>query len=165
MGRMKRVNKLSEVFSKYRYPTIILLIGLLLMLLPGRKDTTMKEPIAEHAPETLEERLEQILSTIEGAGEVRVLLTVAHGEQIVYQTDMDTSKANDKEDIRSQTILITDSQNSENGLVQQVNPPNYLGAVITCTGADDPVVRLSIVGAVSTATGLGADRISVIKMK
>ena len=165
MGRMKRANKLTAIFAKYRYPAIILLVGILLMLLPGNKGAKMKEPIVEPVPETMEERLEQILSTIEGAGEVHVLLTVAQGELIVYQTDLDTSSVNGKEDVRSQTILITDSQNSENGLVRQVNPPSYLGAVITCTGADNPVVRLAIVGAVSTATGLGADRISVVKMK
>jgi len=40
-----------------------------------------------------------------------------------------------------------------------------MGAVIVCQGADDPQVRLSIVDAVSKVTGLGSDKISVLKMK
>ena len=51
------------------------------------------------------------------------------------------------------------------GLVRQVNPPEYLGAVVLCQGADNPSVKLSIVEAVSKATGLTTDRITVLKMK
>jgi stage III sporulation protein AG len=36
---------------------------------------------------------------------------------------------------------------------------------VVCQGADDPVVKLLIVDAVSKVTGLGADKISVMKMK
>lgn len=165
MDKMKETNKLLLAFSKYRYAAIVLLVGILLMLLPGRKSQTTKEFVAVTVPETLEERLEQILSTIEGAGEVCVLLTIAEGEQVVYQSDIDTSRSGTDEDVRSKTVLITDDQRGEKGLVQQTNPPNYLGVVISCQGADDPVVQLAIVDAVSTATGLGADRITVMKMK
>jgi stage III sporulation protein AG len=36
---------------------------------------------------------------------------------------------------------------------------------VICQGAADPAVRLAVVEAVADATGLGADRISVLKMK
>lgn len=39
------------------------------------------------------------------------------------------------------------------------------GAVVLCTGADDAAVRLSVTNAVSAYTGLGSDKIRVIKMK
>jgi stage III sporulation protein AG len=106
-----------------------------------------------------------MLSKIEGAGRVEVVLSVSTGEEIVYQTDHETDISDGKESIHSKTILISDSQRTQNGLVKQINPPIYLGAAITCQGADNPVVKLAIVDAVSTLTGLGADRISVLKMK
>ena len=62
-------------------------------------------------------------------------------------------------------MTVTDGQRNETGLVRQVNPPSYLGAVVVCQGGDDPRVQLDIVNAVSRITGLGADRISVLKMK
>lgn len=39
------------------------------------------------------------------------------------------------------------------------------GAVVICTGAEQSAVRLSVTNAVSAYTGLGSDRIRVIKMK
>ena len=39
------------------------------------------------------------------------------------------------------------------------------GAVVVCQGADLPSVRLDVTNAVAAYTGLGSDKISVIKMK
>ena len=39
------------------------------------------------------------------------------------------------------------------------------GAVVLCGGAEDSAVRLKVTNAVSAYTGLGSDKISVIKMK
>jgi stage III sporulation protein AG len=49
--------------------------------------------------------------------------------------------------------------------MQTVLAPQYLGAIVVCQGADRSDVRLAIVEAVSALTGLGADKISVLKMK
>ena len=61
--------------------------------------------------------------------------------------------------------MVTGSDRSEKGLVRQINPPEYLGAVVLCQGADNAAVKLAIVEAVSKATGLSTDRITVLKMK
>ena len=39
------------------------------------------------------------------------------------------------------------------------------GAVIVCRGAENPEVRLSVTNAVAAYTGLGSDKITVMKMK
>ena len=69
----------------------------------------------------------------------------------------------EKEDI--DTVIITDSERNQNGLIHQINPPSYMGAIIVCQGADDPAVKLSITEAVSKITGLKTNRISVLRMK
>lgn len=109
----------------------------------------------------LQTGLEEILSQIQGAGRVRVLLTQREGERTVYQTDEDSTSSG----IRSDTVLLNGSDRSQTGLVQQVNPPTYLGAVIVCQGADSASVRLAIVSAVGSVTGLSTDKITVLKMK
>ena len=43
--------------------------------------------------------------------------------------------------------------------------PVYKGAVVVCEGADHASVKLNIVQAVSSLTGLGSDKITVLKMK
>ena len=66
---------------------------------------------------------------------------------------------------KTSTVILSDSTRGQEGLVCQVNPPTYLGAVVLCQGADLPSVRLSITEAVSNATGLGYHKITVLKMK
>ena len=39
------------------------------------------------------------------------------------------------------------------------------GAVVVCTGADSPQVQLDVTNAVSAYTGLGSDKIRILKMK
>ena len=102
---------------------------------------------------------------MKGAGKVDVLLTVSQGERTIYQTDSSYSQGETATDTRTQTILITDSQRNETGLVHQINPPVYQGATVLTQGADEPAVKLAIVDAVSDATGLGADKITVLKME
>ena len=158
--------KAGYFLRKYRYVLLILLVGIVLMCLPGGEEPEQERVSPEQtdgmsAPPDPEERLRQILSQIEGAGKVEVLLTPLAGEETVYQTDEDLTANGD----RMETVIITDAQRAQQGLVKQVNPPVYLGAVVVCQGADRATVRLAIVEAVANATGLGADKISVLKMK
>ena len=154
----------KELVRKYRYVLLVVLAGLFLMALPdGKKTKAAPEPAAaETEPrQDLQTELEEILSQIQGAGRVRVLLTQREGERTVYQTDEDSTSSG----IRSDTVLLNGSDRSQTGLVQQVNPPTYLGAVIVCQGADSASVRLAIVSAVGSVTGLSTDKITVLKMK
>ena len=114
---------------------------------------------------TLDESLSDILSQIKGAGNVRVLLTLQRGEETIYQTDSHTTEGSDSYSAQIDTVMITGSERGQSGLIKQINPPIYLGAIVVCQGADSPSVRLAVVEAVSKVTGLGADRISVLKMK
>lgn len=154
--------KITKLFTKYRFALLILAVGLVLMALP-EKEGTVSADSTQSTEEalTLAQELEQILSQIEGAGKVRVLLTTAEGERTQYQTDSNISGDSSRQD----TVIITDSDRKEEGLITQVDPPVYQGAIIVCQGADRGAVRLAIVEAVSRVTGLGADRISVLKMK
>lgn len=160
--------KTTEFLKKYRYVALVLAVGLLLMALPENKEEdTATEPVteAQESQPGLQQSLEEILSQIEGAGKVRVLLTVAEGERTIYQTDQDTSVGSDTNAVRVETIIVTGTDKAQRGLVQQVNPPIYLGAVVVCQGGGNPTVKLAIVEAVSNLTGLGADKITVLKMK
>lgn len=150
--------KLIAWISRYRYVLIVVAVGLILMLLPGGSAPKQEQPqqIQETEADFATE-LAEILSKIKGAGKVEVMLTTAQGQETCYQTD---SRGEDQS-----TVTITDSARNETGLIRQVNPPTYLGAIIVCQGGDDPGVRLAIVESVAKVTGLGADRISVMKMK
>ena len=164
MGKFVTGKQLIQLLKKYKYALIVVCIGLLLMWIPGRDAAaTGQSKPAESVPveKELAVKLEQILSKIQGAGEVKVLLSESRGEKIIYQTD--TSGSGDN--LRVDTVILTDSQREQSGLTQTVLAPEYLGAIVVCQGADRADVRLAIVEAVSDLTGLGADKISVLKMK
>ena len=160
---------LFYTLKKYRYVLLVLAIGLVLMIIPGksRNETNNDSNIAmlTQSEPTLEEKLSTILSQVSGAGKVEVLLTVAKGEETVYQTNDDISNSNDTNNNNSNTVMVTDAQRNQYGLIRQIIPAEYQGAVVICQGADDPNVRLAMVNAVSNLTGLGANCISVLKMK
>lgn len=158
--------KAGEIIKKYRYVLIILVVGVLLMLIPEIK--TKNKTVVESAPIENQidttAQLQQLLEAVSGAGKVRVLLTCSSGEKIIYQTDENTSKTENGTTEDRKTVIITNDNRAEQGLISQVIPPEYLGAVIVCQGAEKPAVRLAVTEAVSAATGLGADRIVVLKM-
>lgn len=165
MDRVSFGGKWKDILKKYRYVFFIILLGLLLLSIPEQKKN---EAVSEETIKPVistEEELENILSQIDGAGDVKVLLTVAAGEEILYQTNEENNTNGQGQTERKDTVVITGTDRIQQGLIRQVNPVEYLGAVIVCDGADRADVKLAIVDAVSKATGLGADKISVLKMK
>ena len=152
--------RINALFGKYKYPILVVLVGLGLLLLPGRETETQPIPVETVREASLEQRLEELLAQIEGAGAVRVLLTEDVGRETVWQTDVQS----DADSVREDTVILEDSDRNETGLVRRTTEPSYRGAVILCQGADAPSVKLAIVEAVRCVTGLGADQISVQKM-
>lgn len=155
--------KARELLKKYKYVVVVLLLGIGLMLIPSfeEKEETVQTTNQTSFSDPTEE-LTDILSAIQGAGRVRVLLTLQGGEQTVYQSNKSVDADGS---VNCQTVVLTDSDRDQQGLVQQVLAPEYRGAIVLCQGAGDPAVRLAVVEAVSDATGLSTDRISVLKMK
>ena len=166
MDRSVPKQRINAIFGKYKYPILIVLVGLGLMLLPAQTEVESVPVPAETVREAgLEGRLEALLSQIAGAGEGRVRLTEDTGWETLYQTES-TTESGDSVSRRSDgTVLVEDSSRVESALVRQILEPKYRGAVVLCQGAEDPSVRLAIVEAVRCVTGLGADRISVQEMK
>ena len=155
---------IEKLFQKYKFVLLVIAAGILLMLWPASKGNTTATQTSNFTADTtidIASRLETLLSHGKGAGRVEVLLTESTGEKTVFQTNIDINGDSTRED----TVIITDSNREESGLIVRKDPPMYQGAIIVCDGADDAFVCLQIVEAVSRATGLGADRISVLKMK
>ena len=169
MDIKKLQTSVGDFFQKYKYAALIVLIGIALMLIPTQKTKTAEKSDAiisnEYEEERIQEELETILSHIEGAGTVKVMLKELSGSETIYQTNEDVSTSDASTTTKVQIITITDAERNETGLVKQINPPKYQGAVILCQGADDPKVKLAVTDAVSKITGLGADKIAVLKMK
>ena len=157
--------RLTEFLKQYKFVVIIIAVGILLMLLPSGKEETVQQTNERMPAADLESDLEAILSQIHGAGRVHVLLTEDRGEEYLYEYNQDAQHTQEHSDLRQQVVVITDSQRGQQGLIRQVRSPAYRGAVVVCQGGDLASVRLAVVEAVSNATGLTSDKITVLKMK
>ncbi len=154
----------ADRLGKYKYALLILVLGAALMLLPVKKAAPSQKQEAPQQPqENLETQLETLLSQVEGAGRVQVLLTLDTGPAYEYQTDVET-RAGEETARSAQTVLVSGS-GGESAIPVRTTYPTYKGAVVVCEGADSPAVKLDLIRAVSSLTGLGSDKISVIKMK
>lgn len=166
MELMRISGNFKNILRKNKFTLLLLAVGILLLWTPGKSEDVVQTQAKQPTTQILTaEEMEAVLREIHGAGEVRVLLSVADGEEIIYQNDSELAQSENDRTDQSETVLITDAQRAQQGLIRQINPPVYLGAVVVCQGADNPSVRLQITQAVSKITGLGADQICVLKMK
>lgn len=153
--------RLVSSLGKAKYALLLAAVGAAVLLLP----TSQSPPTAEAPPvvqtENMEQRLEAILSEVDGAGKVRVMLTTKNDGVTVFQTDTQFSQG----ETRSQTVFYKNGTNGETALVQSETAPEYLGAVVVCEGAEHAEVRLQLVRAVCALTGLTGNKISILKMK
>ena len=154
--------KLSAFAAKYKYVLIILLAGLVLLLLPtgskAKAKTTQVSTVSEQtqtqAIQAEEQRLTQLLQQINGAGQVQVLLS--------YRCSAERELATDD---AGEPTIISAGGGAQEAVELKTVSPQYLGAVVVCDGADSASVRLAIIQAVSSLTGLGSNKIAVVKMK
>lgn len=172
---MKRdiFDKLGAWGKRYRYPMLILALGLILMLLPTGKKTDSGTAVLETAAptetagdfdlDTFTAQTEQLLSGISGAGSVRLLLTLDTDGVSTYLSDETSRQEGEDTERESQTVLV--QQGSDEAPVSVTRAfPTFRGAVVLCQGAQDPKVTLGIKEAISSLTGLGMDKITVLKM-
>ena len=169
-NRTQRKNALLALLKKYRYPLMLAALGAVLLLIPaGEKRETAAPaeiPAVQTEPDAdTERRLERILSSVSGAGRVRVMLTRKDDGKTSYQSDSEITQSPDATNTRTQTVFRSDGSYQQTPLVTKVTAPEYLGALIVCSGGDDPAVRLQLVRAVCSLTGLGSDRVTFLKME
>ena len=169
-GKTEGVRKL---WDKYKFVGLTVLIGVGLLLWPSGKKTTGtsgRRPAAT-APTAVEQDLqadmEEILGTISGVGQVKVLLTVdSDGErQLAQNTELaysGSTAAPEDYSRRSETVLVDGTEGDGTVVVRTVYP-TYRGALVVCQGGDRPEVKLAVTEAVAALTGLSADRVTVAK--
>ena len=150
------------------YLIIIILVGVLFMLIPSnnkdsKKDVTTKDEIYID----YEKDLEDILSTIEGVGKVKVLLTYASSfeKSIAYEKNTDKNEKKDGDsivnEISSQNNVVM--SDGEPFVIKEIYP-EIQGVIVASEGADDIIVKQNILQAVTTALAIAPHKVCVVKM-
>lgn len=118
--------------------------------------------------------LESMLSQIEGAGRVRVMVTLAAGPsiQVVKNTTVDqsttTEEAADSSTRRTESIntredhVFTRNGSAEQPVIAQTSAPEIAGVLIVAEGARDVRIRARLLDAAMVALNVPANRIQVV---
>ena len=179
---------------------IMALLGILLMVIaiPVKKTETQKDQtaapennsIASGTQETeeegnpggyageLEERLESLLASMEGVGNVKVMVTLDSSREQVVEKDipstMDTTKETDstggsRDVINSRqeetTVYVTDSAGNKTPYVSKIREPSIEGVTVVAQGGGNAVIQKNITEVIQALFGIEAHKIKVVKMK
>lgn len=124
----------------------------------------------------LERKLEKILSTIKGVGDVNVFINYSESSRTVAMYDEKTTVSSTEENdsgggIRNITstetqkdVIFADSNGGKSPVTEKVVMPVIEGAIITAEGASNANTKTNIINAVQAATGISIDKIQVFEM-
>ena len=134
------------------------------------------ENIETTGSEELEKKLENILSKIEGVGNVNVCINYSESSEVVAMYNENSKVSTTEETDTSgglRKIQQTDSQKDivykeDNGektpITKKVVQPKIEGAIITAKGASNANTKANIIQAVEAVTGLATHKIQVFEM-
>ena len=124
----------------------------------------------------LESSLKEMVSSIKGAGNTKVLVTLENTEETVYateekknkeatedKTDGQLSKKRESDDCEKKYITIKDADGTERALSVTQIQPTVKGVVVVCDGGDIPEVQQRVTEAIKTALNITSKRVYVTK--
>ena len=144
----------------------------------GEQQQTFTDSYNTDYAKAWEEKLEESLLYIEGAGEVKVLITLKESEQKVLakdgmediseMTEADASGGSRKTTqsrVEKNTIYTVDERGQDVPYVVKTISPAVAGVVVIAQGADQPKVRQNIIEAIQVLFDVDMNKITIVKMK
>lgn len=148
MNGILNLKEIKELFRSEKKIKIILITGALVILLIALSGlTTEKKNESDNVlfdynqqkqyEEALETKLSDVLSEIEGIGNISIMITLDSSEESVF--------SDDKKEIAT------------------VKTPSVRGVIVVCDGGDNIVIKEKVISAVAGVFGISTTHISVIK--
>ena len=198
---MKQLRTLLEAKNKkiIVYLGMVLAVGAFMMLMAriagppnadessaGASPTVQAEVYTTQTPapaqdflhvRALESRLEEFFTLVEGAGRVRVMVSLPTARETVFAVDGTSSESFSSEvdaqggtretrqtATQEQTVMVTDRTGTDRPLVLREVEPSVEGIVIIAEGGDSPFVRDALTRAARAVLGLDAHMVQVLTM-
>lgn len=164
---------LTKSFSskgmKTKLIIIIGIVGILLILLSEisfsfNSETNEKsnENYNTYVSET-EKELTNIISSIEGVGKCKVMITLKDSSENIYAKNSENQKGNSSYS-ENDEYVIYDGENGDSPILIKKKLPNIEGVVVVCSGGDNIAVKEQIIKCVSVLFNISSNRISVSKI-
>lgn len=109
----------------------------------------------------LENKLENVITKVKGAGDVEIAITLEKGFEYIYATEEEIKTTSNGSTITSQTIVMVDGQ----PLLLEEIYPIIKGIVVIASGADDTFVKMNILSIIQTVIEIDNSKINIISGK
>ena len=142
---------------------IVAIIGICLIIWGGKftnKSSTKHTSIIDEYVYNLEEKLTDTLSHIEGAGKVKVLITVESGMETVLAMKTTINETTNGREIIETPILV----NGKTVVVKELFP-EIIGVLIVAEGASNLSVMNKLQQATVSLLDIGVNQIEILSMK
>ena len=171
-GKHGRKVKALDALKRCKYVVLTAALGIVLLLLPNGNEKKQEDGGAPGAAEdfdrtALQEEMEEILSSLDGVGHLKLMLTVDGGSAYELARDEAQTQKRSGENTgertqKSETVVLGSGASAE-VVVTRSRFPAFIGALVVCEGGDRAEVRLRVTQAVAALTGLSTERITVVK--
>ena len=127
--------------------------------------------------QNLSQKLESILSKIQGVGDVNVFINYSESSEVVAMYNENSKSSTTEETDTSGGIRKVQETDSQKDIIYQENEgvktpmtkkvvePKIEGAIITAKGANNIDIKTNIIQAVEAVTGLATHKIQVFEMQ
>ena len=145
---------------------------------PGSVIESEKITGTEEYERYMENKLEQAISVMEGAGKVKVMVTVSSSEELVVEKDIPITRSDTQENDseggnrnvneykqEEETVYSRQSDGGSAPYVVKTLQPLIEGVVVVAQGGDRPEVRRNITEAIVALFDIEPHKIKVVKMK
>lgn len=113
---------------------------------------------------TLESKLTDIMSSIDGVGRCNVMITLENSAESIYATDNEIKTDNNSLNKKDEYVLYN-TDNGETPVLLKEKLPRVQGVTVICDGGDDNKIKEKIVEAVTALFNISSSRVSVSKLK
>lgn len=171
--------KFLKLFNKRNFKLILLVcIGLVLLLFcfcfdkKDNKTDVVKTNSSNYIStmeysKLLEEKLVNVLSAVDGAGKVSVMLSLDGSPELVYAKDTDETLSSNSNGVTSSSTssspIIVEVNGTNNALVLTEILPAVKGVIVVSSGAGNVAVKLNLLNAVTTLLNITTDQVTVLK--
>lgn len=161
---------------------IMVCVGLLFVLLtwPQNKQTEKTDSVIPETKtwlsyeEKTEQNLKEILSRVEGAGEVEVMITYRTSEEKILQEERTVEEVKEQEsqengtireqtEYREETNSLMTGGNEDTPYVVKELMPEIEGVLVLAEGADRAAVKADIIDAIRALFPIDSHKIKVLK--
>jgi stage III sporulation protein AG len=165
-----RLTKFFKSQKGIRLSICLGLLGLLLILFSDFNKSTedtiaTNETTTNYSTDeyrlTLEENLTELIKSVDGAGDTKVMVTILGGERNVYAQEVKQHSNSDGSTEYENSYVTITSTDGKSALVSTVQSPEVLGVVVLCKGGYKSSVKEDIYSIVSALTGLSTSNIFV----